>query len=223
MELVSEYGFYKVAENPRGEEIFLKKLLVDAKEAVRLSPLAIAMNFYPSLYDGVIVRKFIIPIRPKYHNRLFTDLEMRQVTLAEYAGDFIVEGNTIKKAYICHSRARKMGAGDILLFYVSERKELTSLGVVETIDRNVCDPDIIIRRVGKRTVYSRSEIEEIALKPATVILFRQHLHLRNYLSLRQLKTMGVLTGPPQSIVQITDKSYEKIKEKGGIDERFTIN
>ena len=116
-----------------------------------------------------------------------------------------------------------MGAGDILLFYVSERKELTSLGVVETIDRNVCDPDIIIRRVGKRTVYSRSEIEEIALKPATVILFRQHLHLRNYLSLRQLKTMGVLTGPPQSIVQITDKSYEKIKEKGGIDERFTIN
>jgi len=222
-ELIYEYGFYKAAVSQVGEDIFLKKLVVDAAEAAKLSPLGVAKAFYPSYYDGIIVRKFVVPIRPEYHNRLFTDLQTRQATLAEYAGDFIVEGNTIKKAYICHPKARKMGPGDILLFYVSKRKEITSVGVVEAVDRDIRDTDVIIRRVGKRTVYSRNEIEEIVKKPTTVILFRQHFHLKNYLSFRQLQRMGVLAGPPQSIVQITDESYAKIKSKGGIDERFTIH
>jgi len=223
VELISEYGFYKAAVNQRGDNIFVKKLVADADETAKLSPLEIASKFYPSFYDGALVRKFIVPIRPEYHNRLFTDFQERQTTLSEHAGEFIVEGNTIKKAYICHSKMRKMNTGDILLFYLSRRKEMTSIGVVEAVYPDMQDSDDIIRRVGKRTVYSREEIEEIVKKPATVILFRHHFHLQNPLNLRELKVIRVLAGAPQSITQITDESYAKIKTEGGMDERFTIN
>jgi len=223
IELISEFGFYKVAENHRGEDIFAKKLIADVDETTTLSPLEIAKRFYPSFYDGVLSRKFIIPIRPEYHNRLFTTFQERQITLAEYAGDFIVEGNTIGKAYICHSRIKKMQAGDIILFYLSEEKRMTSIGIVEAMYRGMQNSNEIIRRVGKRTVYSKNEIEEIAKKTSTVIMFKHHFHLKNPLSLRQLQAMGVLSGPPQSIMQIADESYVKIKSKGGIDERFTIH
>ncbi len=223
VELISEYGFYKAAVNQRGEDVFIKKLVADGDETAKLSPLEVAKKFYPSFYDGAVARKFIVPIRPEYHNRLFTTFGGRQTTLFEYAGDFIIEGNTIKKAYICHSRTKRLQMGDIVLFYLSEQKEMTSVGVVEAVYRGLQGSDDIIRRVGKRTVYSMNEIEEIAKKPTTVILFRHHFHLKNVLSLRQLRAMGVLTGPPQSIVQITDESYMNIKTKGGIDERFTIH
>ncbi len=223
MELISEYGFYKAAVNQRGEDIFVKKLVADADETIKLSPLEIAKKFYPSFYDGVVVRKFIVPIRPAYHNRLFTTFEGRQTTLSEYAGDFIVEGNTIKKAYICHSRTKRMHGGDILLFYLSGWQQITSIGIVEAIYTGIQGSNDILRRVGKRTVYSKDEIEEIAKRPCMVILFGHHFHLANPLLLSQLQTMRVFTHPPQSIMQIADENYLKIKMKGGIDERFTVH
>lgn len=223
VELISEYGFREVARSKRGEDVFLKKVRADQAETRNLSPLEIATRFYPSFYDGPIVRKFIVPIRPEYHNRLFTSFEERQTTLFEYAGKLIVEGNTIKKAYICHSKLRKMGKGDILLFYLSEQKKLTSVGTVEIVHTRVVSSVDIIRLVEKRTVYSKDEIEQIAKKSCMVILFRHHFHLYNPLPLRRLRLMGILTGPPQSIMQVPEEAYEKIKLKGGIDERFTIH
>ena len=223
VELISEYGFYRVAVTDSGEEIFIKKLVADPDEVANLSPTAIAKKFYPSFYDGTLVRKFIVPILPKYHSRLFADFPGRQPTLSEYAGEFIIEGNTIEKAYICHSKSKQVGSLDILLFYLSERKRITSLGIVETIHTGLQDSADIIRLVGKRTVYSKEEIEEIAKRPCMVILFRHHFHLANPLSLNQLQNMGVFTHPPQSIMQIADGNYLKIKTKGGIDERFAID
>lgn len=223
VELISGYGFCKVAVSERGEELFTKKLLADLDEAANLSPLAIAKKFYPSFYDGTLIRKFVVPILPKYHSRLFTDFPGRQPTLSEYAGEFIIEGNTIEKAYLCHSKSKQVGPADILLFYLSGRRRITSIGTVEIVHTGLQGSADIIRLVGKRTVYSKEEIEEIAKRPCMVILFRHHFHLANPLSLSQLQNMGVFTHPPQSIMQIADENYLKIKTKGGMDERFTIN
>ncbi|MBI2831988.1 MAG: hypothetical protein HYX79_07005 [Chloroflexi bacterium] len=222
-ELISDFGFYKAAVNRRGEDIFLKKLVPEDGEHVGLSPLETAKRFYPSFYDGVAVQKFIVPIRPEYHDRLFTTFPNRQITLAEHAGEFIIEGNTIKKAYISHARTSRMQGGDIVLFYLSKHKIITSIGVVETVHHGLQNADEIIKQVGKRTVYSRLEIEEIAKRPTTVILFRHHFHLKTPLRFKQLQAFGLLKGPPQSIVQIADEIYAKIKREGGIDERFTIH
>ncbi len=224
VELISEYGFYKAAVNPRGEDIFIKRLVVDGGETELLSLKEVADKFYPSFNDGVRVNKFIIPIRPEYHEMLFTDFQKRQTKLREHSGDFIVEGNTIKKAYLCHAKARRMKSGDIVLFYRSrDLRKITSLGVVETVSTGIKDCNKILRLVGKRTVYSRDGIAEMAKRPVTVILFRHHFHLKNPLSFEELKAMGVLVAAPQSIIKIQHKGYIKIKERGEIDERFTVH
>lgn len=224
VELISEYGFYKAAVNQRGEEIFIKRIGVEAEMIEGLSPMEIAKRVYPCFYDGEQVKKFIIPIYPEFHSRLFTDFRERQTKIIEHAGSFIVEGNTIKKAYLSHSRIRKMDAGDIVLFYRSkDQSSVTSIGVIESVNTKVRDAEKIIRFVGKRTVYSRDEIEEFAKKPTTIILFRHHFHLKNPLHLDKLKELGVLAGAPQSIIEIDHDKYLKIKERGGVDERFTFN
>ena len=220
VELVENFGFYKVAEK-KGEDIFTKKLVPDEKTK---EPLGISRKFYPSFYDGEGVEKFVVPIRPVYHNRLFTDYQPRQTTLPEFEGELIIEGNTIKKAYLSHSRIIKMTEGDILLFYRSvDERMITSLGVIEKVYHNLRSPDEIIRYVGKRSVYTKKEIEEIAKKPTKVILFRQHFHLKSPLALDYLRTNNILSGAPQSIVRIPHEKYLLIKRGGDINERFTIN
>ena len=225
--LISEYGFSKVSTKNNGEDIFLKKLTVEKDQHENLSAFEIDKRYYPSLYDGEKVKKLIIPIRPEYHNRLFTDSKERQSSLTEYSGEFIVEGNTIKKAYLTHSKIKKMVQGDILLFYLSKGKkqlsEIRSIGTIEEVHQGLKDSNDIIKFVGKRTVYSKEEIEQISQKPTTVILFQHHFYLEKPLSLNKLLKMNILSAAPQTITEIDHIQYLKIKKEGGIDERFTVN
>jgi rRNA-processing protein FCF1 len=223
VQLITEYGFYKVRVNEIGEDIFVKELVTPEGFEYK-HPIVVAKRFYPSFYDGIRVKKFVIPIQPKYHDRLFTDFSGRQTTITEHTGVFIVEGNTIKKAYLTHSRIKKMRTGDIILFYRSQdQSEITSLGIIESVYTRIQNPNKIIRLVGKRSVYTKEEIEEFANKPTTVILFLHHFHLKNPLHLDELKEMGVLAGAPQTAVEIDNNSYNKIKTRGGIDERFIVH
>lgn len=220
--LITEYGFYHAAKNRRSEDIFIKELSANKEKIISLPPIEISKKFYPTFYDGIGINKYIIPIRPEYHERLFTDYKERQTTLSEHLGEFIIEGNTIKKAYLSHSRNTKISQGDILLFYRSkDKKEITSLGVVENVFPGLRDKDEIIKHVGKRTVYSVYEIEIMAKKPTMVILFTWHFHLANPLKLSDLKGMNIFA--PQSMTLISHEKYLKIKSKGGIDERFTVH
>jgi hypothetical protein len=223
VELITEYGFVKVGTNSRGEEIFLKKLIPEPRDIIGLPVTEVFKKYYPSFYDGAIVKKWIIPIYPEFHTRLFTDYGHRQTMLLEHAGEFIIEGNSIKKAYLSHSRIKQLRPGDILLFYRSkDDQSLTSLGVIEEVQRGMTGTDDIIRFVGKRTVYTRDEIENNP-KPLTVILFRHHFHLINPLKLTTLLKSGIINGPPRSITHISDEHYNVIKHLGGIDGRFTVN
>lgn len=222
--LITEYGFYNAATKDNGEDIYMKKLVVDGAKSKSLSPAEISKKYYPSFYDGINVNKFIVPIQPEFHNRLFTDREARQLTLSEFGGKFIIEGNTILKAYLCHSNTTKISPGDILLFYRSKDEHaITSLGVVEKVFLKCQDKNDIIKYVGKRTVYTIDEIAKKAEKPTLVILFTWHFHLAKQLNFSKLKEMGILKGPTQSITQISNNNYLIIKNNGGINERFTVN
>jgi len=169
------------------------------------------------------VDKFIIPIQPEYHERLFTDYpKERQSQLSEYMGEFVTEGNTIKKAYLTQSRIQKIKPGDIVLFYRSQDlREITSIGVVDEFNPRM-SPEEIMRIVGKRSVYSKEEIER-SINQRSVILFRHHFHLRYPISLDTLTQSGILRGAPQSITGIDQAAYEWIKSNGGIDESFTVH
>ncbi len=225
--LIEDFGFYKAGYKPwddgRKEDIFLKEFFISEDDARKLSPNKISQDFYPSYRDGNEIRKFIIPIQPYYHRRLFTDYKPRQTFLDEHAGEFIVEGNTIRKAYLCHSSIKKIRQGDVLLFYRSkDHKRLTSLGVVEEIHDGLTDANKIFNLVGKRTVYSLDEIENMSEKETKVILFRHHFHLSLPLDFKYLKDESIVKGPIQSIMEIDHEKYLKIKKEGGIDERFTV-
>jgi len=227
VDLIEEFGFEKVSTIPweKGDEdVFLKKLIVNKKELKSTEPLKISQHYYPNFYDGKEVNKFIIPIQPQYHDKLFTDFPGRQTTLNEHIGQFIIEGNTIKKAYLTHSSIKKIKPGDILLFYRSkDESAIVSIGVIENTFFNLSQKERVANLVGKRSVYSLFEIDEIVQSPTTIIFFNFHFHFKRFIAFGKLKEEGILLGPPQSITQISHKKYLKIKKWSGIDERFTIN
>lgn len=226
--LITQFGFKQVGILPgnRGERVFVKKLYPAGEDCKERTPLQIAGEYYPSFYDGSDVDKFVVPIRPEFHRRLFTDFYgdgKRQLTLDEAMGDFIVEGNTIKKAYLTHSKIKKLKEGDLVLFYRSrDIKAITSLGVIEKVHYALSNPEEITEIIGKRSVYSKSEIE-LFQKPLTVILFKHHMNLKNPVKLSVLIESGILNGQPQTIQEIDDDEFSKIKKLGEINERFTIH
>lgn len=202
----------------------MKKILISDEDIRGLTPSEISKNYYPNFYDGKEVRKYIIPIQPIYFKRLYTDFPKRQTTINEYLGQFIIQGNTIKKAYLSHSSSKKMNVGDLLLFYRSEdAQSILSIGVIERVDYDMRDPTEIISIVGKRTVYSTAEIEKISKKNTTVILFNHHFHFKKPIKYNKLLNVDILRGRPQSITEIEHEDYQKIKLLGGIDERFTFD
>lgn len=225
--LITEYGFDKVAVRPKGdklEDIYIKELAIESSPVMSMDPLELSKRFYPSFYDGEKINKFIVPIRPEFHAKLFTDFPGRQPTLSEYAGEFIVEGNTIKKAYLSHSRIKRMRPGDIILFYRSEDLQaITSIGVIERIYSGLNDSDKILRLVGKRTVFSREEIDALVKDPVSVFLFRHHLHLNRSIGLEELKRRGILSSWPQSVTEISHENYIELKRMSGINEHFTVH
>jgi len=229
LDLISEYGFEEVATlNQDGEKIFLKKLLCETQNKYT-SIKQISKKYYPSFYDGKNVKKFIVPISPKWHQMLFTEYKGkqkkgRQPILDEFSGQFIIEGNAIKKAYICHSNIKKISCGDIILFYrLQDECAITSVGVVEKTFRGIRNKEEIIQYLAKRSVYSANEIEEFVKKPVLIILFTWHFHFLNPLELEELKEIGILQGTPKNITQINHEKYIIMKKRGLIDERFTVN
>jgi hypothetical protein len=224
VELITEYGFILSAKNRRGEDIFIKKIFADPAHVVGLPPLEVSREYYPSFYDGPDVSKYFIPIWPENHERLFTDFKgSRQTRLPEHSGMFIIEGNTIKKAYLSHTKNKHISPGDLIFFYRShDLKMVTSIGIIETIHRDLEVTEEIMKIVGKRTVYTRDEIEKM-LKPLTVIMFRHHLHVKRPVSFKRLKELGILTFAPQSITKISEENYNNLIEACEIDRRFTVH
>jgi hypothetical protein len=225
IELISEYGFEKAAFMENGEEVYLKKLTIIRDDPKLISPIEVSKRFYPSFYDGDKVKKFIVPIRPKFHSKLFTDYRGRQTILSEHAGEFIIEGNTIKKAYLSHSKIKKMTPGDIILFYRSnDLQAITSIEVVEAVHTGLSDSNQILKLTGKRTVFSREEIESLVKEgPISVFLFRHHLHLDKPLTLEKLVGAKVLEAQPRSVTEIYEEGYSEIKKMSGINERLTFH
>ncbi len=77
--------------------------------------------------------------------------------------------------------------------------------------------------MGKRSVYSKYEIDELSKKTTMIILFTLTTYLPKTLNLKNLKELSILKGAPQSIQEITHENYLLLKKESEIDERFTVN
>jgi predicted nuclease of predicted toxin-antitoxin system len=205
-DLCIDFGFYNYAQF-KGDHVYLKDhpTIPPLGSDTGLSALEYHKKFYPHFKCDPSIRKYIVPIKPAFHEMLFPD-NQDQIPLFSFSA----VGNAIKQAYLCHARIGGISAGDILLFYRSgDRKAITSIGIVEYINEYQ-DSDNIIQLVSKRTVYSYEDIKLMAEKKTTVILFRLAKHLANRVDYYWLLREGIVNGPIQTIRKISNDSFKKI-------------
>ena len=167
------------------------------------------IKYYPYFKDNEFVQKFIVPIQPKYHEDLFPDFSSMKGSLFEKDQSlYSCQGNTIKKAYLCHSRIKSIQKGDIILFYRSkDRKSIQCMGIVENVifSENI---DEVFPTIAKRTVYNYSDLQNILKKKTLVILFR-YVALKKEISNRAIINASI-KGYIQSIRQINNEQYSEL-------------
>jgi GNAT superfamily N-acetyltransferase len=213
IDFASDFGFFNIENRDSTEEIALSKSLkFTVDDASGMSPLDLHIRFGPCITSFNGNRSFVIPIKPNFHISLFPELGPRP-------GNFLSLppkpcGNAIRKAYLCNAPIKKVRAGDNIFFYRStDVSALTCLGIVEGTLRS-SDPDTIAQFVGKRTVYSYSEIEELCSKNEVLaILFRLVCPIDPKIPLRALRSNGIINAQPQSITQLQEHGIEWIRQQ----------
>lgn len=218
--LIEEYGFKNVGRNNRGENVFIKtidKNIISNEIANKnYSFLDIAKKYYPYYCDNENVRKFIVPIRPEFHEKLFleNDIQTKIEThldegFSKYPEDLIAN-NTIKKAYLSHSQT-KLKEGDLLIFYESDKKGISNIGVVESYDK-ADNLDKLLKLISKRSVFTLDELKKLIEKELSVILFIHSKKYENKLTYDELIKLNIFNAAPQHIQKLDHEKYLIIKE-----------
>jgi hypothetical protein len=216
--LIKEYGFDEVGRKYDNESVFVKgisKKIVESRINDLIheeSALFLAKKFYPKFYDGKKVNKFIVPIQPEYHKKLFLQ-KRKHTTLYDFGDsnlrDYPISMNAIKKAYISKSKIN-LEEGDILLFYETDKKGIGDIGIVESFYKDLKFKDLS-ETIGKRSVYSINELKEKSKKNNLVILFI-YMGKTDKISLEKLINEKILNGPPQSIQKLSHDKYLKLRD-----------
>lgn len=206
------FGFIKTAKKTNNEDIFIKKL--------RPPPIAgrtaeINRLYYPTFYDGIRVRKYILPVSATLHRRLFADTRCGQPNLFEKAGELFIEGNTIKKALLCKDRRiAELLPGDILLIYcMQDIKAITNLCIVEQLDSyNTIRED--------RPLYI--EEESIHNSQSLILLMRWYFHLPVYIDSSFISQQNIHTGNLNRLTRIDHRKYKMIMNQSRLDSNFRV-
>jgi predicted RNA-binding protein with PUA-like domain len=211
---LSEFGFENAGATPRGDELRLVKrrhfTRVDLDEH---DTYEFHVKFGPpgAKWDGIPA--FIVPIIPRFQERLFPETPNQQASL--FSGHE-AHGNGLRKAYLCRSTIRSIRRGDLLYFYRSQQNQgVTAVGVVEDVQA-MSDPKAIVTFVGKRTLYSYEEVVAMAGDGGREVLainFRQAKVLTSPIPVEQLRQHGVLAAPPQNTQSIPEGGAEWIAKQ----------
>ncbi|MBS5437814.1 MAG: GNAT family N-acetyltransferase [Prevotella sp.] len=203
--LCIEYGFSLLGSYGQ-DDVYIKPMKL--KDEINSNTDSF-IRFYPYFPNDKFVQKYIIPIQPAYHEDLFPDYSKMRGSLFEKEQSlYSSQGNTIKKAYLCHSKIKSIKRGDIVLFYRSnDRKSIQCMGIVEAAFFS-SDINEVIPAIAKRTVYNFSDIENILRSRTLVILFR-YIGLDKEIP-RSTLIKANIKGNIQSIRKISDEQYSKI-------------
>ncbi len=195
--LFEDFGFGAVATKARGELVMLKRF-VPVPTETPLRPLEFNILYGPHAVRVADAQVFVIPIQPRFNQLLFPEAE-QQLQLKSEVHPF---ANSMRKAYLCNSVIRKIGPGDLLLFYCSAPTQaVTAIGVADGTLVSGHAP-ALARYVGRRTVYPYSEIEKMTKASVLAILFRLARVLPSAWPLDLLARAGIIRNAPQSIVQV---------------------
>lgn len=204
LELLGDFGFKQ--RGTYGSDVMLVKEHPLSPPDIAIPAIDYAKLYFPHYLKDDSIRKFLVPIKPKFHRILFPEID-RQGNLFSANS---VAGNAIKQAYLCKAPTNQVRPGDIVLFYRSEDEQmLTTLGIVERYEVHNSPVDIM-QIVSRRTVYSQQEIESMAVSPTKVMLFRLVGHFQSPIAYSLLKQEQIVSGPIQSITKISDESFSKL-------------
>ena len=228
---LKEFGFSVEGKNKNGELIISKKVIQQINSLENLSSLECHKKLYPIYYDGKEVQKFFVPIKPKFHLKLFPEYTPFAQPMLFTPQDITqireeISGNTIKKVYLSRARSNQVKIGDLVFFYMSKKdiykfsQRLTVVGVVEGITE--CNNlEKLLEVTAKRSVYSHEDLEAMFQKQKTSVKAMDFLiagHIKTASghppNLEQLRNVGIVNGhtPPQSIAIIETETYNKLKE-----------
>ncbi len=207
LDFLAAFGFLDQGyRSVRGEYVVTKSLRPPAEETDR-SDLDHHVLFGP---PALLARQriFAVPIKPRWHDQLFPEQAPPQQS-AQLALFGSAEtqthpwGNAIRKAYLCNAATNQVVAGDVLLFYQSEDQTFSAVGIVEDVLRS-SEAVEVMQFVGRRTVYTGSEITEMARRARGVlaIRFRQDRFLEPPITLADMQLAGALRSWPQSITSL---------------------
>lgn len=205
---LENFGFVDTGhESAKGERVLAKDLTPAYLTDTPISdPLIYAKRFGPGALR--VEKGFIIPIEPRYNQRLFPDSEDQQSLFENESA-----GNAIRKAYICRAQAN-IHPGDVLLFLrTREGTRATAVGVAEDALRST-DPREITRFVGDRTVFSYSEIAESCRNgPTLAIIFRLDRSLTNQWSATALQEQRLLGKSWQSVTKMREEGLPWLQKQ----------
>lgn len=204
LDLLRDFGFER--RGMYGADIMLVKAHPSSPPAVDIPAIDYARLYFPHYRKDATVRKFLVPIQPRYHQILFPELTRQ----AQLFGGNSVAGNAIKQAYLCKAPTNQVQPGDVVLFYrTGDEKAVTTIGIVERyeVHENATNIMQIVRR---RTVYSQKEIEAMTNTPTKVMLFRLAGHFPLPISYSSLTHENIVSGMIQSITKISDESFSQL-------------
>ncbi len=199
VDLLEAFGFTELGHRTSDGQLILAKFRRPADTTVTDHLEAHRKHGPPYIHPSSLL--FVVPIQPHWHDALFPEFDMGG--RLDVWGDLRPYGNALRKAYVSGARTRKIKRGDTLLFYrTDDLRAVTVVGVVEDV-RVSSDPEAITRFVGRRTVYTASELAAMADQSGELhaMIFRQDRILDPVWAIRTLEGMGVLNGHPQSITE----------------------
>jgi hypothetical protein len=205
-----DFGFecYREKKEDTGELIYRRRMVPTLNDRNNLLALPFHKRF-GYRYFIPSEKAFLVPTKENFYNRLFPETEIKGFDLF---ADKEPCSNAIRKAYICNSNSRLIEPGNILFFYRTHSdKKIECCGIVEqTLHSSKVDE--ILPLVGKRSVFSKFEIENFCTKgrDCFLILFRQVENLKNPCNLDELKERDFIKGYPQTITMISNEAKECI-------------
>jgi GNAT superfamily N-acetyltransferase len=227
IDLLSYYGYKETEKMSNGEIRFEKSILTGALPLLTGGALNFDREHYPRFHDGPTVRKFCVPIKADYHRQLFPEIAFgSELPLfpTETFGPILprgqerTPGNTIRKVYLCRAKTTVIRPGDVIFFYMSKddsyavSQSVTTVGIAEQII-DVTTADDLIRLTAKRSVFSAQDMMNPSpTSPVKMIDFLLVGHVGSPVQLDTLVASGVFWNrPPQSISQLTEERYAKLK------------
>lgn len=214
---VKDFGFqvhkqFKINKETGESEMVYFKEHFPPKDLPRMEALNFHIKYSPYFYDDDSVDKFIVPIVPEYHDILFPEVK-KQLSLEGLNPLGNAPGNTIKKVYLSRALMKEMNAGSLIYFYRSSPDQaIVTLGLVEKTYRlkNLSD---VLDVIGKRSVYTLKQIQEMLSSELFVIEFRFIQHFEKTVGYKKLQELGILKGPPQGPLKLPSDRYVLLKQE----------